>query len=177
MRCRFQLIFWRRRFWKIISFYILNVELVFTFSKPVATSLMLVMIFFHNFFPVEFILFACRKLQVCIRKKFCRGTISLTYSGNCPPKIFMCQFVLDSLQILTLLTDAAYIMLNATYWANIWTIFHKNLNYDVQKYKHPDLNPSRIKNDQDAVDNILGILETTFTDPWFLFRWCVYRQE
>ena len=38
------------------------------------------------------------------------------------------------------------------------------MNYDVQKYKYPDLNPSRIKKDQDAVDNILGILETTFID-------------
>ena len=32
-------------------------------------------------------------------------------------------------------------------------------------YKHPDLISSRIKKDQDAVDNILGILETTFIDP------------
>ena len=45
------------------------------------------------------------------------------------------------------------------------TIFHKYLNCDAQNYKHPDLNPSRIKKGQDAVDNILGILETTFIDP------------
>ena len=32
-------------------------------------------------------------------------------------------------------------------------------------YKHPDLISSRIKKDQDAVDNISGILETTFIDP------------
>ena len=32
-------------------------------------------------------------------------------------------------------------------------------------YKHPDLISSRIKKDQDAVDNILGILETTIIDP------------
>ena len=38
------------------------------------------------------------------------------------------------------------------------------MNYDVLKYKHPDLNPSRITKDQDPVDNILGILETTFID-------------
>ena len=39
------------------------------------------------------------------------------------------------------------------------------MNYDVQKYKHPGLNPSRVKKDQAAVDNILGMLETTFIDP------------
>ena len=39
------------------------------------------------------------------------------------------------------------------------------MNYDVQKYKNPDLNSSRIKKDQDTVDNILGIPETTFIDP------------
>ena len=39
------------------------------------------------------------------------------------------------------------------------------MNYDVQKYKHSDLNPSRIKKCQDAVDDILEILETTFIDP------------
>ena len=54
--------------------------------------------------------------------------------------------------------------INAVYTANIQTIFHKLLNCDVLKYKHPDLNPSRIKKDQDPVDNILGILETTFID-------------
>ena len=32
-------------------------------------------------------------------------------------------------------------------------------------YKNPDLISSRIKKDQDVVDNILGILETTFIDP------------
>ena len=39
------------------------------------------------------------------------------------------------------------------------------MNYNVQKYKHPDLTRSRIKKDLDAVDSILGILETTFIDP------------
>ena len=39
------------------------------------------------------------------------------------------------------------------------------MNYNVQKYKHPDLSRSRIKKDLDAVDSILGILETTFIDP------------
>ena len=54
---------------------------------------------------------------------------------------------------------------NAAYRANIPKKFYKHLNYDVQKYKHPDLSPSRIRKDQDAVDNILGILETTLIDP------------
>ena len=39
------------------------------------------------------------------------------------------------------------------------------MNYDAQKYKHPDLSRSRIKKDLDAVNSILGILETTFIDP------------
>ena len=43
------------------------------------------------------------------------------------------------------------------------TIFHKHLNYNVQKSDHPDLSPSRIKEDPNAVNNILGILEKTST--------------
>ena len=54
---------------------------------------------------------------------------------------------------------------NAAYRANIPTSFYIHLNYDAQKYKHPDLSRSRIKKDLDAVDSILGILETTFIDP------------
>ena len=49
--------------------------------------------------------------------------------------------------------------INAAYRPNIRTTFYKQL------YKNPDLISSRIKKDQDAVDNILGILETTFIDP------------
>ena len=49
--------------------------------------------------------------------------------------------------------------INAACRANIRTIFYKQL------YKHPDLISSRIKIGQDAVDNILGILERTFIDP------------
>ena len=49
----------------------------------------------------------------------------------------------------------------AAYRANIRTIFLKHLDYDVH-----NLNPSRIKKDQDAVDNILGIPKTTFVDPF-----------
>ena len=47
--------------------------------------------------------------------------------------------------------------INTAYRATIRTVFHKHFNYDVQKYIHPDLNPSRIKKDQDVVGNILGI--------------------
>ena len=54
---------------------------------------------------------------------------------------------------------------NAAYRANIPTSFYIHLNYDAQKYKHPDLSRSRIKKDLDAVNSILGILETTFIDP------------
>ena len=39
------------------------------------------------------------------------------------------------------------------------------MNYNVQKYKHPDLSRSRIKKDLDAIDSILGMLETRFIDP------------
>ena len=39
------------------------------------------------------------------------------------------------------------------------------MNYDVQKYKHPDLSRSRIKKDLDAINSILGMLETRFIDP------------
>ena len=49
--------------------------------------------------------------------------------------------------------------INAAYRGNIRTTFCKQL------YKNPDLISSRIKKDQDPVDNILGILETTFIDP------------
>ena len=63
--------------------------------------------------------------------------------------------------------------INAAYRVNIRTSFHKHLNYNVQKYKHPDLNPSRIKKDQDAIDNILGILETTFINPLTLPLMCI----
>ena len=49
--------------------------------------------------------------------------------------------------------------INAAYRENIRINFYKQL------YKHPDLISPRIKKDQDAVDNILGILETTFIDP------------
>ena len=63
--------------------------------------------------------------------------------------------------------------INAAYRVNIRTSFHKHLNYDVQKYKHPDMNPSRIKKDQDTIDNILGILETTFINTLTLPLMCI----
>ena len=54
---------------------------------------------------------------------------------------------------------------NAAYRANIPTSFYIHLNYDAQKYKHPDLSRSRIKKDLDAINSILGMLETRFIDP------------
>ena len=55
--------------------------------------------------------------------------------------------------------------MNAAYRASLRSCFHKHLNYDTQKYKHPDLNPSRIKKDEGAVQKILEIISTTFIDP------------
>ena len=55
--------------------------------------------------------------------------------------------------------------INAAYRAALRTCFHKHLNYQPQKYKHPDLNPSRIKKDENDVQVILSIIETTFVNP------------
>ena len=55
--------------------------------------------------------------------------------------------------------------INAAYRANVPIRFYIRFNYDVQNYKHPDLIRSRINKDQDAVNSVLGILETTFIDP------------
>ena len=55
--------------------------------------------------------------------------------------------------------------INAAYRANIPISFYIRFNYDVQNYKHPDLIRSRIKKDKDAVNSVLGTLETTFIDP------------
>ena len=55
--------------------------------------------------------------------------------------------------------------INTAYRANIITSFYTHFNYDLQNFKHPDLGRSRIKKDQDAVDSVLGILETTLIDP------------
>ena len=48
------------------------------------------------------------------------------------------------------------------YRAALHTCFHKNLDYQPQKYKHPALNPSQIKKDENGVQRILAIIETTF---------------
>ena len=42
--------------------------------------------------------------------------------------------------------------------------FHNRINYHPQKFKHADLNPSRIKKDEDAVQKILSTIEATFID-------------
>ena len=54
--------------------------------------------------------------------------------------------------------------INAAYRATLRTCFHKHLDYQPQKYKHPDLNPSRIKKDENDIQRILAIIETTFVD-------------
>ena len=54
--------------------------------------------------------------------------------------------------------------INKAYRAALRTCFHKHLDYQPQKYKHPDFNPSRIKKDENDVQLILAIIETTFVD-------------
>ena len=41
--------------------------------------------------------------------------------------------------------------INVTYRAALRTCFHNHLDYQPQRFKHPDLYPSRIKKDEDAV--------------------------
>ena len=55
--------------------------------------------------------------------------------------------------------------INAAYRAALRTCFHMHLDYQPQKYKHPDLNPSRIMKDENAVQRILSTIATTFIDP------------
>ena len=55
--------------------------------------------------------------------------------------------------------------INATYRALLRKCFHNHINYHPQKFKHPDLNPSRIKKDEDTVQKILSTIEATFIDP------------
>ena len=55
--------------------------------------------------------------------------------------------------------------INATYRASLRKYFHNHINYHPQKFKYPYLNPSRIKNDKDAVQKILSTIEATFIDP------------
>ena len=55
--------------------------------------------------------------------------------------------------------------MNATYRATLRSCFHKHLNYNTQRFKYLDLNPSRIKKDKAAALKILDIIFTTFIDP------------
>ena len=55
--------------------------------------------------------------------------------------------------------------MDATYRAALRSCFHKHLNYDTQKYKHPNLNPSKIKKDEAAVLKSLDTIFTTFINP------------
>ena len=53
----------------------------------------------------------------------------------------------------------------ATYRAGFRSCFFSHLNYVFPKYKHPNLNPSRIKKDQEDVQRILSTMAETFVDP------------
>ena len=55
--------------------------------------------------------------------------------------------------------------INAAYRAALRTCFHKHLDYQPQKYKHHDLNPSRIVQDEKAIQCILSVIAATFIDP------------
>ena len=44
--------------------------------------------------------------------------------------------------------------INAAYRAALRTCFHKHLDYQLQKYKHPDLNPSRIYKKMKMMSNV-----------------------
>ena len=54
--------------------------------------------------------------------------------------------------------------INATDRVSLQKCFHNRINYHPQKFKHADLNPSRIKKDEDAVQKILSTIEATFID-------------
>ena len=55
---------------------------------------------------------------------------------------------------------------NAAYRAGVCSCFLSHLNYVIPKHKHPDLNPSRIKKDQEDVQRILSTMAETFIDPF-----------
>jgi hypothetical protein len=55
--------------------------------------------------------------------------------------------------------------INAAYRAALRSCFHKHLNYQPQKYKHPDLNSTRIKKDQEDVQRIISTIDDPFIDP------------
>jgi hypothetical protein len=55
--------------------------------------------------------------------------------------------------------------INAGFRAALRSCFHKHLNYQPQKYKHPDLNPTRIEKDENDVEKILNTIADTFIDP------------
>ena len=55
--------------------------------------------------------------------------------------------------------------ISAAYREALGTCFHKHLDYQPQKYKHHDINPSRIMQDEKAGQCILSVIATTFIDP------------
>ena len=55
--------------------------------------------------------------------------------------------------------------INATYRGSLRKCFDNHIIYHPQKFKDPDLNLSRIKKDEDAVQKISSAIEATFVDP------------
>ena len=55
--------------------------------------------------------------------------------------------------------------IKAAYRAALRTCFHKHRDYQPQKYKHDDLNSSRIMQGEKAVQCILSVIATTYIDP------------
>ena len=44
-------------------------------------------------------------------------------------------------------------------------LLHNHLNYVLPRYKHPDINPARIKKDKEDVQRILVTMSEIFIDP------------
>ena len=55
--------------------------------------------------------------------------------------------------------------INAGYRADLRRCFHEHINYKSQLYKHKDLSPSRIQNDESDVSSVIAVLTETFIPP------------
>ena len=51
--------------------------------------------------------------------------------------------------------------INAGYRADLQKCFHEHINYKSQLYKHKDLSPSRIQNDESDVSSVIIVLTET----------------
>ena len=52
--------------------------------------------------------------------------------------------------------------INAGYRADLQNCFHEHINYKSELYKHKDLSPSRIQNDESDVSSVIIVLTETF---------------